>query len=171
MQDFVNLIENMLIGSFKRWCMEMKHHLSRFFGLGEKEEDQLEKLEQLDQLEQLEQEAPNHHGEIRKIALTTIVPNRFQPRTVFNEEKIAELARTIHTHGIIQPIVVREYEQGKFEIIAGERRYRAMKKLGWELAPAIVKDFNDTETASVALIENLQREKLTQLKKRWLMDN
>ena len=161
MQDFVNLIENMLIGSFKRWCMEMKHHLSRFFGLGEKEEDQLEKLEQLDQLEQLEQEAPNHHEEIRKIALSTIVPNRFQPRTVFNEEKIAELARTIHTHGIIQPIVVREYEQGKFEIIAGERRYRAMKKLGWELAPAIVKDFNDTETASVALIENLQREELT----------
>ena len=48
MQDFVNLIENMLIGSFKRWCMEMKHHLSRFFGLGEKEEEQVEKLEQID---------------------------------------------------------------------------------------------------------------------------
>ena len=109
----------------------------------------------------LDLEAPNHHEEIRKIALSSIVPNRFQPRTVFNEEKIAELARTIHTHGIIQPIVVREYEQGKYEIIAGERRYRAMKKLGWELAPAIVKDFNDTETASVALIENLQREELT----------
>ena len=138
--------------------MEMKHHLSRFFGLGEKEEEQLEKV---DQLEQLDIEAPIHHEEIRKIAISDIVPNRYQPRTVFNEEKIAELARTIHTHGIIQPIVVREYEQGKFEIIAGERRYRAMKKLGWEMAPVIIKDFNDTETASVALIENLQREELT----------
>ena len=138
--------------------MEMKHHLSRFFGLGEKEEEQVEKV---DQLEQLDIEAPVHHEEIRKIAISDIVPNRYQPRTVFNEEKIAELARTIHTHGIIQPIVVREYEQGKFEIIAGERRYRAMKKLGWEMAPVIIKDFNDTETASVALIENLQREELT----------
>ncbi len=141
--------------------MEMKQHLSRFFGLGEKEENQLEQIEQIDQIIELEQEAPNHFEEIKKIALSDIVPNRYQPRTVFNEEKIAELARTIHTHGIIQPIVVREYEQGKFEIIAGERRYRAMKKLGWEMAPAIVKNFNDTETASVALIENLQREELT----------
>ena len=121
--------------------MEMKHHLSRFFGLGEKEEVQLEKLEQLDQLEQLEQEAPINHEEIRKIALSDIVPNRFQPRTVFNEEKIAELARTIHTHGIIQPIVVREYEQGKFEIIAGERRYRAMKKLRLGNGPGNCKRF------------------------------
>ena len=60
------------------------------------------------------------------------MPNRFQPRTVFNDEKIAELARTIHTHGIIQPIVVRAYGQGKYEIIAGERRFRAMQKIGWE---------------------------------------
>ena len=157
MQDFVNLIENMFIGSFKRWCVEMKHHLSRFFGLGEKEQRQ----EKLEQLEHLDLEAPNEYEGIRNIALSDIVPNRYQPRTVFNEEKIAELARTIHTHGIIQPIVVREYGQGKFEIIAGERRYRAMQKLNWETAPAIVKDFNDTETASVALIENLQREELT----------
>src|SRR4051812_23189178 len=117
MQDFVSLIENRLIGSFKRWCMEMKHHLSRLFGLGEKEEEQLEKL---DQLEQIDVDMLTYPEGIREIALSDIVPNRYQPRTVFNEEKIAELARTIHTHGIIQPIVVREYEQGKFEIIAGE---------------------------------------------------
>ena len=127
----------------------MKHPFSRFFGLGEKEE------------EQVDLETPSRNEEIKKIAISDIVPNRYQPRTVFNENKIAELAQTIHTHGIIQPIVVREYEQGKFEIIAGERRFRAMQKLGWETAPAIVKDFNDTETASVALIENLQREELT----------
>ena len=130
----------------------MKNSFSRFFGLGEKEEEQEE---------QVDMETTSKNEEIKKIAISDILSNRFQPRTVFDENKIAELARTIHTHGIIQPIVVREYEQGKFEIIAGERRLRAMKKLGWEMAPAIVKDFNDTETASVALIENLQREELT----------
>ncbi|RFU66963.1 nucleoid occlusion protein [Bacillus sp. V59.32b] len=129
----------------------MKHPFSRFFGLGEKEEQQLE----------VEMEAPSKNEEIVKISISNIVPNRYQPRTVFNDEKIAELAQTIHTHGIIQPIVVREYEQDKYEIIAGERRFRAMQSLGWETAPAIVKNFNDTETASVALIENLQREELT----------
>lgn len=128
----------------------MKHPFSRFFGFGEKEE------------QQLEMETPsNNNEEIRKISISDIVPNRFQPRTVFNDDKIAELAQTIHTHGIIQPIVVRAYGQGKYEIIAGERRFRAMQKLGWVLAPAIIKDFTDTETASVALIENLQREELT----------
>jgi ParB family transcriptional regulator, chromosome partitioning protein len=129
----------------------MKHPFSRFFGFSEKEEQQAE----------MEIDAPVINDEIRKIAISDIVPNRYQPRTVFNEDKITELAQTIHTHGIIQPIVVREYDKGKFEIIAGERRFRAMQKLGWDTAPVIVKDFNDTETASVALIENLQREELT----------
>ncbi|MEK3798893.1 nucleoid occlusion protein [Peribacillus sp. FSL H8-0477] len=127
----------------------MKHPFSRFFGLGEKEE------------QQKEMEEPSKNDEIMKLSISDIVPNRYQPRTVFNDDKLSELAQTIHTHGIIQPIVVREYESGKFEIIAGERRFRAMQKLGWETAPAIIKDFNDTETASVALIENLQREELT----------
>jgi len=135
----------------------MKHSFSRFFGLGEKEEQaETEKLQ-----EQLEEEKIGDFEEIRKIPIEHIVPNRFQPRTVFDDERIEELSRTIHTHGIIQPIVVRELENGQFEIIAGERRWRAMKKLGWEEAPAIVKNLNDTETASVALIENLQREELS----------
>ncbi|MEB4872232.1 ParB/RepB/Spo0J family partition protein, partial [Priestia megaterium] len=89
------------------------------------------------------------------------IPNRYQPRTVFNEAKIEELALTIHTHGIIQPIVVRPTEGEEYELIAGERRWRAVQSLGWDTVPAIVKHFNDTETASVALIENLQREELT----------
>lgn len=126
----------------------MKHPFSRFFSVGEKEE-------------KIEDAKPSSNEEIKKIPISSIVPNRFQPRTVFNDDKIAELAQTIHTHGIIQPIVVREYELGKFELIAGERRYRAMQKLGWELAPVIIKNFNDRETASVALIENLQREELS----------
>jgi ParB family chromosome partitioning protein len=126
----------------------MKSPFSRIFGsIGEKEEIEIiEKTE---------------NDEIKKIPLSDIVPNRYQPRTVFDDEKIQELALTIRTHGIIQPIVVREYELGKFEIIAGERRFRAVTKLGWDSIPAIVKDFNDAETASVALIENLQREELS----------
>ncbi|MBT2756476.1 nucleoid occlusion protein [Mesobacillus foraminis] len=129
----------------------MKPSFSRFFGLGEKEE----------QVEQLETTKPGNNDEIKKIPIDKIVPNRFQPRTVFDDEKIEELARTIHTHGVIQPIVIREFEDGKYEIIAGERRWRAMKKLGWEEAPAIINNLSDTETASVALIENLQREELS----------
>ena len=138
----------------------MRNSFSRFFGLGEKEQqEEQEQIEEPVQSAELEEMVGNE--EIKKIPIDHIIPNRFQPRTVFDDEKIEELARTIHTHGIIQPIVVREYEQDTFEIIAGERRWRAMKKLGWDLVPAIIKDFNDTETASVALIENLQREELT----------
>lgn len=136
----------------------MKQTFSRFFGLGDK--GQPEALEDQDNIA-TENKEESKNEEIQKIPVEDIIPNRFQPRTVFNEDKIEELSRTIHTHGIIQPIVVREYEAGKFEIIAGERRWRAIKKLGWDTAPAIVKNMTDTETASVALIENLQREELT----------
>ncbi|NRD77414.1 nucleoid occlusion protein [Bacillus sp. BRMEA1] len=130
----------------------MKNSLTRFFGLGDRGDQTLELDKEL---------TAEKNEEIRKIPINQIVPNRFQPRTVFDEEKIEELSRTIHIHGIIQPIVVREFAAGKYEIIAGERRWRAMKKLGWTEAPAIIKNLTDTETASVALIENLQREELS----------
>ncbi|MCZ8538402.1 nucleoid occlusion protein [Paenisporosarcina quisquiliarum] len=126
----------------------MKSPFSRFFGSGEKEIAATKQT-----VEQYE--------EVMKIPLQSIVPNRFQPRTVFDESKIEELARTIHTHGVIQPIVVRKMEDGRYEIIAGERRFRAMTKLEWEEVPAIVRNLSDKETASIALIENLQREELT----------
>ncbi|WP_066366227.1 nucleoid occlusion protein [Neobacillus fumarioli] len=129
----------------------MKNSFTRFFGLGDK-----------GQTLELEKElTAEKHDEIKKVLIDQIIPNRFQPRTVFDEEKIEELSRTIHIHGIIQPIVVREFAPGKYEIIAGERRWRAMKKLGWTEAPAIIKNLSDAETASVALIENLQREELS----------
>ncbi|MGP7819559.1 nucleoid occlusion protein [Niallia sp. 01092] len=138
----------------------MKSSFSRFFGLGEKEDiTDASQIGAEDANEELEKLGNNE--EIHKISINQIVPNRFQPRTVFDDEKIEELSRTIHTHGIIQPIVVREFETDKYEIIAGERRWRAMKKLGWEEVPAIIKNMSDTETASVALIENLQREELS----------
>lgn len=138
----------------------MKPSFSRFFGLGEKG-DQVNNNPLEANSAQEEIEMMGHNEEVKRIPINQIVPNRFQPRTVFDNEKIEELARTIHTHGIIQPIVVREFEQSKYEIIAGERRWRAMKFLGWDEAPAIIKNMNDTETASVALIENLQREELS----------
>lgn len=130
----------------------MKSAFSRFFNLKEKNEVEQEEL--------LEEETVIKE-EIKQIPVLTIIPNRYQPRTVFNEHKIEELALTIRTHGIIQPIVVREIENGLYELIAGERRWRAVQTLRWETIPAIVKQLDDTETASVALIENLQREELT----------
>ncbi|AYC28383.1 nucleoid occlusion protein [Paenisporosarcina cavernae] len=127
----------------------MKSPFSRFFGGNEKEEVD-ETIESEHTME-----------EVVKLPLKSIIPNRFQPRTIFDEEKIEELARTIHTHGIIQPIVVRKMDDESYEIVAGERRYRAMTLLKWEEVPAIVREMSDKETASVALIENLQREELT----------
>lgn len=146
-----------IIGSFVKVVLGMKHSITRFFGLGEKGE-QVENDQELDKEEKIVQ---SQQEEIRKIPIDSIVPNRFQPRTVFDDGKIEELSRTIHIHGIIQPIVVREFEVDKFEIIAGERRWRAMKKLGWDVVPAIINNLSDSETASVALIENLQREELS----------
>jgi ParB family chromosome partitioning protein len=119
----------------------MREHFSRLFGLQEKSERE-------------------EKQEILHIPLGQIVPNRYQPRTVFDEEKISELCQTIKTHGIIQPIVVRKKDD-HFEIIAGERRWRAAQRLGLDTIPAIIKDFNDAMAASAALIENLQREGLT----------
>ena len=134
----------------------MKSPFSRFFGGGIKEAqaDDQNEVQAIDDNKSITEE-------VTKIPINQITPNRFQPRTVFDDEKIEELSRTIHTHGVIQPIVVRPYGEGNYEIIAGERRYRAMKKLNWTEVPAIIRHLNDKETASVALIENLQREELT----------
>ncbi|MBD8026700.1 nucleoid occlusion protein [Ureibacillus sp. Re31] len=136
----------------------MKSPFSRFFGGGEKTVS-----EEKNEVEQVVAQDDKNKAaeEVVKIPIDKIIPNRFQPRTVFDEDKIEELSRTIHTHGVIQPIVVRSYEDDRYEIIAGERRYRAMKKLNWTEVPAIVRNLSDKETASIALIENLQREELT----------
>lgn len=128
----------------------MKSPFSRFFGSSEKQgQDDIVETTQ------------NHLEEVVNVAIEKIVPNRYQPRTVFDDAKIEELARTIHTHGVIQPIVIRKMDDEKYEIIAGERRFRAMTKLKWTEVPAIIRNLSDKETASIALIENLQREELT----------
>jgi len=102
----------------------------------------------------------SNHEEVKQIPVRDIVPSPYQPRSVFDDERIEELCQTIKTHGIIQPIVVR-VRNGKYELIAGERRWRAVTKLGLDNIPAIVREINDSQAASIALIENLQREGLT----------
>ena len=106
-----------------------------------------------------------HHDEIPKnkqiqdIELSKIKPNQFQPRRQFSENSIKELAQTLDKEGLLQPIVIRE-DGEEYEIIAGERRFRAAQLLGWEKIPAIVNNMDDDQAAFLALIENLQRENL-----------
>src|SRR5690625_5214543 len=105
--------------------------------------------------------ADDYQEDVVQLKVEEIVPNEYQPRTQFDDEKIKELAQTLQTHGMIQPIVVRKKDENKYEVIAGERRLRAAKSLGWETISAIIRNLTDTETASVALIENIQREELS----------
>jgi ParB family chromosome partitioning protein len=97
-----------------------------------------------------------------EIPLTQLRPNPYQPRKTFNEESIQELASSIREHGVIQPIIVRSVIKG-FEIIAGERRYRASQVAGKPTIPAVVKKLSDRDVMEIALIENIQREDLNAL--------
>ena len=100
--------------------------------------------------------------EIIEISVDDIIPNRFQPRLTFDMEALNELANSIREHGIIQPLVVRRL-QDKYEIIAGERRFKAACLIGMSKVPCIVMDLNDNESAEVAVIENIQRKEMTPL--------
>ncbi len=97
--------------------------------------------------------------EVVYLYLDDIIPNRFQPREVFDEKALKELAVSIKEHGVIQPIIVRRVN-GKYEIIAGERRYKASALAGMTKIPAIIRDLDDKESSKVALLENLQRKNL-----------
>jgi len=103
-----------------------------------------------------------NRGEINTINIHEIRPNEEQPRKKFDMEKIQMLADSIKTHGVIQPIVVRPVEKG-YEIIAGERRWKATQKAGLKEIPCIIKDIDERERMEIALIENLQREDLNSL--------
>lgn len=96
---------------------------------------------------------------VESIKVADIEPNQYQPRKHFNEESLEELAGSIKEHGIIQPIVVRKMNKG-YQIVAGERRWRAAKIAGLTEIPAIIKDFDERQVMEIALIENLQREDL-----------
>lgn len=99
-------------------------------------------------------------NEIRFIAPDLIVPNLYQPRKYFDEDAIEELAQSIKTYGIIQPISVRKMGENSYELVAGERRLRAAKKLCLDTVPVILVDITDKDSAAIALLENLQREDL-----------
>lgn len=97
--------------------------------------------------------------EVREIELSRIVPSPLQPRKQFNDEQIRELSESIREHGIIQPLILREVDQ-QFELVAGERRWRAATLLKLDKVPAIIREVSDRDVLELALIENLQREDL-----------
>ena len=101
-------------------------------------------------------------GTLREISVAAISPNPFQPRRSFDDTALAELASSIDVSGLLQPIVVRPVGS-RFELIAGERRWRAVQRLGWSKVPAVVRELDDRTTLTLALIENLQRDDLTAL--------
>ncbi len=99
-------------------------------------------------------------GALRELAVTAVRPNPFQPRTRLDEGALAELAASIEASGLLQPVVVRP-RNGGYELIAGERRWRAVQRLGWPTVPAVVKDVDDQTLLTLALVENLQRDDLS----------
>lgn len=99
--------------------------------------------------------------QVKKTLRTTdIEPNRNQPRKNFSEEAIAALAESIREHGMLQPILVRPISTGGYQIVAGERRWRAARMLGLDEVPVNIRELSDAETMQIAIIENLQRENL-----------
>lgn len=106
--------------------------------------------------------AERDRDSIQDLEIKAIVPNPKQPRKSFDQSKLEELAASIREHGVVQPIVVRPRGE-RFEIVAGERRWRASQLAGLSKVPALVRDFSEAETMEIALIENLQREDLNPL--------
>lgn len=101
-------------------------------------------------------------NELQQIPIKNIRLNPFQPRKDFEPEKLAELMQSIKTYGLLQPVIVRTVEDG-YQLVAGERRLRACSQLGWTEIPAVVRELSENAMATIALIENLQRENLSYL--------
>lgn len=112
--------------------------------------------------EKLELEEISQDG-LSKILIENILANPNQPRVIFHQTELEELVDSIRQNGILQPILVKPLEDGKYEIVAGERRWRAAKMLGLEEIPAIIKDIAEHQALEIALIENIQRENLNPL--------
>ena len=99
-------------------------------------------------------------GKVIDLEIDKIVVNPYQPRTQFREEAIGELAESIKTLGIIQPVTVRKLGRNQYQLVSGERRYRASKSIGLKTIPSFVRVANDQETLEMALVENIQRKDL-----------
>src|SRR5579871_2633931 len=104
-------------------------------------------------------EAPHHEESVAQLAIELIEPNPLQPRRVFHQDRIEELAQSIRANGIIQPLVVRKHA-GSFQLVAGERRWRAAKHAGVARVPVVVQEIPDDRLLEITLIENIQREDL-----------
>lgn len=104
-------------------------------------------------------------AEVRRVKVAAIVPNPLQPRRVFTDEELKDLAASIRENGLLQPLVVRTAPGAtdRFELVAGERRFRAISSLGWEDVPVLVREASDETLLVLALVENLQREELNPL--------
>ena len=103
---------------------------------------------------------PTEPTDVQRIRIETIVPNRYQPRHTFPPDELAELAASIKESGVLQPIMVRRKGDGIYELISGERRWRASKEAGLETIPVVIRNCSDQESLLLALVENLQREDL-----------
>ena len=97
---------------------------------------------------------------VQEVSTALIQPNRYQPRREFDEGALNELAESIRSYGILQPLIVRKIEDGRYELIAGERRLRASKIVGLEKVPVIIRDYTDAQMSEISIIENVQRENL-----------
>lgn len=102
-------------------------------------------------------------GPVRELPVARIRPNPYQPRSDFGEEGLERLVESIRENGLLQPLVVRPAEDDEWEIVAGERRFRALRELGRESAPVVVRELTDRQMLVLALVENLQRENLSPL--------
>ena len=110
----------------------------------------------------IEKKSGSNQAQSNKIPIADLQRNKYQPRTIFDEEKLAELSSSIKKNGVIQPIAVRpnKYEPGKYEIVAGERRWLAAQKAGLNEVPAIILDIDDQKSLEIAIVENIQRQDL-----------
>ena len=113
----------------------------------------------------IEKKSGSNQNQINKVPIADLQRSKYQPRIIFDEEKIIELSSSIKENGVIQPIAVRpnSYEPGKYEIVAGERRWLAAQKAGLNEVPVIVLDLDDKKSLEIAIVENVQRQDLNQI--------
>lgn len=130
----------------------------------EDEKEEYQKKDNIENEKKQNNDEDNNSEKIHKIKITEIEPNKDQPRRIFNSESIDELAESIKKYGVIQPIIVSKKEN-YYEIIAGERRWRASKKAGLEEIPCIIRESEEKEKKEIALIENIQREDINPIEK------
>jgi ParB family chromosome partitioning protein len=107
-------------------------------------------------------EEAEREGALRELPVEAMEPNRFQPRRAMDPAALAELRNSIAASGLLQPVVVRQVGSG-YELVAGERRWRAVRELGWKRIPAVVRDVDDRTLLTLALVENLQRASLSSI--------